>query len=324
MGSSIVSVVIPTRNRPELVKRAVHSALAQTLEKIEVCVVIDGPDPETFSELSKCSDSRLRVIQLASNKGGAGARNEGISKSQSEWIAFLDDDDEWLPQKLECQLEAATASQYQWPIITSFVTARTPKGEFTYPRRLPRHSEDLSEYLLARNTLSYGEGLIQTSTILTKRELLLTVPFREELPKHQDWDWILHVHSLEGVAVEFVPEALAVWHLWEQRASTSGNSNWENSLDWIQQNQHLITPRAYAAFVLVEVGSQAAHTRRWAAFWQLLLEAFRLGKPKPIDLFVFMGMWIVPQELRRSMKSLQSKAAQKLSHLPSLKADATG
>ena len=94
-----VSAVIPTRGRPELLRRAVRSALAQTLRDIEVVVVIDGPDPVTHGVLQELAqqDSRLRVLALPSSVGGSDARNRGVDAAAGEWIAFLDDDDEWLP-----------------------------------------------------------------------------------------------------------------------------------------------------------------------------------------------------------------------------------
>ncbi len=96
----LVSVVIPTRNRPHLVGRAVRSALAQTLDAIEVIVVVDGPDEATLQALRQIDDARLRVKTLPRNLGPGEARNAGVGEAQSRWIAFLDDDDEWFPRNL--------------------------------------------------------------------------------------------------------------------------------------------------------------------------------------------------------------------------------
>jgi glycosyltransferase involved in cell wall biosynthesis len=219
-----VSVIIPTRDRPQLVQRAVANALKQTLKEIEVIVVIDGPDRETFLELTKLDAPHLKILQLPTSRGGAGARNAGVAKAKGRWIAFLDDDDEWLPEKLWLQLEAALCSPHRFTIVTSFITTRTPQGDFIYPRRLPRPSEPLSEYLLARNSLSFGEGLIQTSTIFTEKELLVQVPFQEGLSKHQDWDWLLRASKLEGVGIDFINQPLAIWYRWEKRPSTSSTT----------------------------------------------------------------------------------------------------
>ncbi len=295
-----ISVIIPTHRRSQLVKRAVASAMEQTLSDIEIIVVIDGLDIATDTELAKINDPRLRIVQLPISEGGAAARNAGIAQAKAAWIAFLDDDDEWLPQKLELQLAAAEKSQYQYPVISCCLTARTPKGDFTYPRRFPKAEEPLSEYLLARNSLSFGEGLIQTSTIFTKKELLTKVPFPEGLPKHQDWDWLLKVDTLADVGIEFVTDTLVVWHCW-QRQSTSNTSNWQQSLAWIRASQNLVTPRAYSGFMMTQVAPQAAREGQWQVFWSLLQEASR-GRPKAIDLILYFLMWFVPQNVRRSLR----------------------
>ena len=308
----LISVVIPTLNRPLLVTRAVQSVLQQTLQDLEAIVVIDGLDESTGVELAKIKDSRLQIVQLPTSRGGAGARNAGVAQSRGEWIAFLDDDDEWLPQKLELQLAAARASQYSLPIISCCLIARTPKGEFKYPRRFPYPEEHLSEYLLARNSFSFGEGLIQTSTIFTKTELLQRVPFQAGLPKHQDWDWMLRVNSMAEVGIEFVPEALVIWYRWEQRPSTSSNSDWQTSLEWIRENSHLVTPRAYSAFLMLQVAPQAAYQREWPEFLPLLRESIEHGKPKAIDFLLYLGMWLIPRDTRRSLRGLWGQKTQSL------------
>lgn len=305
----LVSIVIPTRNRVLLAKRAVQSVLIQTLKEIEVIVIIDGPDEATVRELSSIDDARLKVIELPVSGGASKARNTGVTQAQGEWIAFLDDDDEWFPQKLERQLEVANLSQYTFPIIGSCLIARTPKGDFVRPKRFLRPSEPLSEYLLVRNSLFPGEGLIQTSVIFTKKELLQKVPFRD-LRRHQDWDWLLRVSTLEGVGIEFVPEPLALWYIEEKRSSVSSTSNWQNSLSWIRENRNLVTPRAYSAFIMVEVGPRAAQGGEWNSFLPLLWESIRLGDPKPIDFLLYLSMWLIPQETRRSLRALLGKRTQ--------------
>src|SRR5438105_11417977 len=96
-----VSVAIPTRGRPRQIVCAVRSALWQTHAPLEVIVVVDGADPQTTEALETIDDARLRVVVQAQHVGGSEARNIGIRSSRGAWIAFLDDDDEWLPRKLE-------------------------------------------------------------------------------------------------------------------------------------------------------------------------------------------------------------------------------
>ena len=105
----LVSVVIPTRNRPILVLRAVRSALHQTLREIEVIVVIDGePGRETADAIARLYEDRVRCIVLQEAVGGSEARNIGIRDAHVlRGLLCSIDDDEWLPAKLELQLEAA-------------------------------------------------------------------------------------------------------------------------------------------------------------------------------------------------------------------------
>ena len=306
----IVSVVIPTHNRPHLVKRAVMNALMQSLKDIEVIVVIDGVDENTSSTLSQINDSRLQIIGLPTNHGACFARHIGVQSAVGEWIAFLDDDDEWMPQKLELQLSAAKASKYKFPIISSYLIAKTPQGEEIYPRRLPRQSEHISEYLFIRNGLFQGEGLVQTSTILTRKELLYKVPFCNTFKKHDDWDWLLSATATEDVGVEFVPEILSIWHLEQNHKSLSRSGSWEISFNWIQSKRDSVTPRAYSSFILAEVSARAAVTGDWKILWQLLKAAFQFGKPQPIDICLCFGMWIFPQNIRGKLRNIFQRQPQ--------------
>src|ERR1700689_3220728 len=151
-----VSAVIPTRGRPELLRRAVRSALAQTLREIEVVVVIDGEDSATKLALEELmhEDGRVRVLAFATSVGGSDARNRGVDAASGEWIAFLDDDDEWLPGKLQAQIDAMKPSKAGILIGTCKLIARTPGKDYVWPRRMPASNEQIGEYLLARRTLT--------------------------------------------------------------------------------------------------------------------------------------------------------------------------
>lgn len=276
--------------------RAVNSVLGQTVTDVEVIVVIDGPDPETAGALAAIGSPQLKVLALPRQGGGARARNEGVNAATREWLAFLDDDDEWLPEKLERQLTVATASSARHPIVACQVLARMKGREFIWPRKPP--SEPLSEYLLARDSWRQGEGLLQTSTLLTTRRLVLEVPFAEGLRKHQDWDWLLRAALTPGVKIEFVPQPLATWNLEPSPVSVSRSHDWQGSLVWIRERRSLVTPRAYAGFIATQVASQAARQRQWGAFLPLLTEMFQIGKPKTIDILLLLGMWVVPPCLR--------------------------
>src|SRR3954451_8490265 len=107
MTTPLVSVVIPTTKRPHLVIRAVRSVLSQTITDLELIVAIDGPNPETGAVLAAIADPRVRIVQHQTGAGAGAARNLGARHATGKWIGFLDDDDEWLPRKLESQLALA-------------------------------------------------------------------------------------------------------------------------------------------------------------------------------------------------------------------------
>jgi hypothetical protein len=303
-------VVIPTRGRPELVARAARSALAQTTRDLEVVVVLDGPDPRSMAVLESIDDARVRVEALARAAGPGAARNAGVRAAAASWVAFLDDDDEWRPDKLARQLESATSSRYACPIVASRLLARDGNGrDRLWPRRLPRAGEPLSEYLLARRGFFWGEALVQTSTLLMRRELLERVPFREELLRHEDLDLLLRAIREPGAGLVFAApqEPLAIWHTEPGRARASQSPGWEASLAWIRSVRTLVTPRAYAAFVLAWVAVEAARDRRRATLLRFVAEAFRGGRPAPVDLVVATGAWVLPAGAReRASAALDS------------------
>jgi glycosyltransferase involved in cell wall biosynthesis len=302
----LVSVVIPTLDRPHEAVGAARSALAQTLREVEVIVVVDGPGEPTLDALGQVEDPRLRVNALPDRIGPGGARNAGVTEARAEWIAFLDDDDRWEPRKLAVQLEAARRSSGRYPIISCRLIARGVGREMLCPRRLPSPDEHLSEYLLSRRGLFWGERLIHTSTLLTRKELLERVRFRVDLKKHEDWDWLLRVNTIDGVEVAFPPDPapLAVWSTDEGRPRASTKPDWRFSLAWLRENRDLITPRAYASCLLTIVSEDAARERSPRALWLLPCEALRRGTPRPLDLLLYVGIWVLPGRLRLALARL--------------------
>ncbi|MFB3915161.1 MAG: glycosyltransferase family 2 protein [Terriglobales bacterium] len=286
----LVSAVIPTRNRPELVVHAVLSALNQTFRNLEVVVVIDGPDAATEAALKEIEDARLRVIALPQNVGGSDARNTGVQAARGQWIAFLDDDDEWLPNKIERQLARASASNFHFPVISCQQFVHTGHAEMIWPREMP--SEPISEYLFSRKLLSYGDGVLSMITLLTPRQLMIEVPFRSGLRKHQDTDWVLRAVRHPGVGIEFVPEPLAVWNVLEGVQTVGRRVDWKFSLEWVRSNRQLLTPRAYAGFVLTHCAGEAAAQREWRAFPILLIESCRFGSPRLFDFVLYAVAWL--------------------------------
>jgi glycosyltransferase involved in cell wall biosynthesis len=100
----LVSVIIPAYNAATTIQRALDSALAQTYEPVEVIVIDDCSEDATADIVSAYRDDRIRLLRLPQNQGESGAMNAGIEVARGEYIAFLDADDEWVPEKLAIQL----------------------------------------------------------------------------------------------------------------------------------------------------------------------------------------------------------------------------
>ena len=156
----IVSAVIPTRNRPGLVVRATVSALEQSFRGLEVIVVVDGPDEATLHALAEIRDPRLRVIALEESVGGRGSEKRWRPCSERQWVALLDDDDEWLPRKIGKQLAAALSSRDDRILVVSQFIERSPAREdVVRPRRLTPAKASISANICSTSSAIFKHPL---------------------------------------------------------------------------------------------------------------------------------------------------------------------
>ena len=300
---SLVSAVIPTHGRPALLACAVRSALLQTWPRIEVIVVVDGPDPVTESQLESLADPRLRTVFLPVARGGSAARNAGVRAARGEWIALLDDDDEWHQQKIERQMRAVTLSRDWFPIVSCRLIAQSPSASRVLPRRPYESPQPVADYLFCRTGLFDPGGLLQTSTLLAPRDLLLAIPFREALPMHQDWDWLIHAAAHEGVGITMVDKPLVTWRVEDPRDSVSRNASWQTSLAWIRELRPLISARAFSSFVAVQCAWRAQRSGAGLRARLDILRAFLFeGRPGWLSLLHFLLFSVLPTRLRRSLR----------------------
>ncbi|GHF36009.1 glycosyltransferase involved in cell wall biosynthesis [Deinococcus metalli] len=303
-GDPLVSVVIPTRGRPELLlSRALRTALAQTLAAIEVIVVVDGPDTATLDALHSVTDPRVRVLAQPAAVGGSEARNIGVRAARAAWIALLDDDDEWLPHKLEQQWAVAQAHGDRVIVACPWIE-RTPRGDTAQPPRQPEAGETIGDYMLARRTSGERASGLVSSLLFTSRDLLLDVPFQPGLPKHQDWDWLLRAAARPGVHLATSADVGAIWYYEEPRASVSRHQDWRFSLAWAQEHlrRGTMSPRAFAAFLNSHVSTAAQLSGDHAAALPLL-RAFAGARPRAFEWVRFLSGWVIPLEARRTLRS---------------------
>jgi glycosyltransferase involved in cell wall biosynthesis len=254
------------------VVRAVRSALQQTYANVEVVVVVDGPDEATVEALQALGEPRLRVIALTGNVGGSEARNIGIREARGSWIGLLDDDDEWLPEKLAKQMAAPGKVTARHRMVTCQRLERQPgHADVVAPRRVLRAGEDVSEYMFYSEDRKRHTCGPQTSSYLATKELFLDVPFSKGLKCHQDWDWYLRAMRHGETAAFMVEEPLYVMHVETTRARVTDVARWELSLAWVESRKDLFTARAYNSFLINDCMHRCEETRNRARIFSKLL-----------------------------------------------------
>lgn len=306
----LVSAVIPTCGRPDFLLGAVRSVLKQTWPKMEVVVVVDGPDPATEAQLQLLHDARICAVFLDHPCGGSDARNAGVRAARGEWIAFLDDDDEWLPEKIHRQMRAVAAMPDWFPVVSCRVIAQSPSLSRVLPPRTYEAAQPVGDYLFCRHGLRDSGGLLQTSTLLASRELLLAVPFQSGLPMHQDWDWAIRVTAHKGVGLRMLPQPLVLWRVEDHRTSVGRSPDWRASLAWIRRIRPLISQRAFSWFIAIQCAwrvqaSRAGISARLALLWLYLVH----GQPELRSFLLFVVFGCIPTALRKKLSLLMKRIA---------------
>jgi glycosyltransferase involved in cell wall biosynthesis len=199
----LVSVVIPTKDRPVFLARALRSALSQSVEDVEIIVVDDGPSQQTADVVDSFVARRasIHLVQTTGGVGGAEARNVGVAHATGQWIAFLDDDDYWHEQKLERQLDALKQSNGSVASATGY--------RIMYPLSISRVVLPplLADY---RRTLLRGNVLGGASVCMCTAEAFDRIGgFDRTLPSGQDWDLWLRLSEVGRIAI--VPEPLTYY-----------------------------------------------------------------------------------------------------------------
>ena len=205
LNNPLISVIIPTHNRGAILGRAIDSVLAQSYGNIEVIVVDDGSNDDSEAVVRSILDARLSYIRLDKNLGGAMARNIGIRAAKGEYIAFQDSDDEWVPDKLEKQLQVFDSPGKNFGVIYSgFLII----GD-NYSRYMPPGSVEKKEGYIYEQLLM--ENFVGTPTLLVKKEVFDRVGvFDGSLPRYHDWE--LAIRMAAEYEFGFIDEPLVRVH----------------------------------------------------------------------------------------------------------------
>ena len=194
-----ISVIIPTHNRADILPRAIKSIQNQTRPVDEIIVVSDGSTDNTEEVVKALAekDGRIRLIAYHPGHNGNYARNRGLEAATGEFIAFLDDDDEWLPRKTELQMELFEKEPDVGLVYSSQNCIYTDSG-ITYQTQ-PMYRGDLSKRIFIR-----GEMGTPSQVMVRKSVLDETGPFDLELGALQDYD--LWIRCCLVTKVDFVAE----------------------------------------------------------------------------------------------------------------------
>jgi glycosyltransferase involved in cell wall biosynthesis len=300
----LVSAVIPTRNRPAMVCRAVRCALGQTHLNLEVVVVIDGPDAATLEALEALNEDRLRIVAINQNVGGSEARNEGVRRARGEWIAFLDDDDEWLPEKIERQLAAAATMSEPLSFVACQFLDRDQYGQRVFPTVNQDRDAPFSEYLLCRPGLFSGSGYVQTSTWLVSKTLADKCAFTPRLKRNQDLDWMLRAMSIPGAHFRLVREPLSIFNSVQHDGRVSKAADWEFHYRWAIENRRYFTRKALAYFLSTTCVEDAVRQgRRLPAGSTLIRAILRYGDASFTSFLYFFYYFFVSEKFRQRSRS---------------------
>ena len=200
-----VSVIIPTYNRSFLILRAVHSVLNQTYSDLECIVVDDCSTDNTKQVIESIDDERLVYLRHNVNNHASAARNTGIKQAKGQLIAFLDSDDEWLPEKLAKQVQLIQSLPEKVGMVYCWMDYYDENFKVIKEHH-PTLKGRVFSYLFDKQALG------ACSTLLVRSEVVRAVEgFDESLPRGNDGDFIRRV-CLE-YEVDFIPEMLVKYHV---------------------------------------------------------------------------------------------------------------
>jgi glycosyltransferase involved in cell wall biosynthesis len=252
---SPVTAVIPTIGRPD-VYRALASVRRQTLAT-EIVVVWDGAgDPP--AELTDLDD--VTLVRTPGAAGGGFARNLGVAAASTPYVAFLDDDDEWLPTKSEQQVAVAQTliANGRRPIVSCQSYTRA-SGTDQLTDAVPARTYvdgPVEDYLFQGRALGFQRPAVHVPTMLTTTSLARDVEWDPSLRRHQDWDWLLRATNAADVVLHQIAEPLAIVDIGSP-ASVSASSDWVTTWEWGRRWKHTWSPQTYSDFMFGQTVRQS-------------------------------------------------------------------
>ena len=294
-----VSAVIPTYRRHEEVLAAVESVLNQTRPVDEIIVCNDGPDPEKRLLLEKLGRDEIKFVEAPRRGLPAATRNYAIKQASGDLIALLDDDDVWGREKIEAQLKMLPDTSR--PIVISgrekiFVDGG---GSYIHPVETYKAGKAIT-YMLRT-------GGFHTSTIVASRSLFMDHPLREDIPRHEDWEWILSVS--DAADFHMVPDIVCTRSYTTQDGRVTQGGKFHLTFEWLQANSSRLPRRAKTYLLCKTLSRKAAHDRDFRAGISVLVNVI---KNRDITLTAALWLvlpWISSPRIRNWMKLGRSSLA---------------
>lgn len=239
-STPLISVVIPTFNRADIIVNTLNSVLNQSWRNIEVFVVDDASTDNTAQVMGTVTDPRVHFVSLPENTGGTRPRNEGIARSTGEFIALLDSDDEWLPEKLQRQYDFLRNFEGEARVCMTAKINKRPEGRHIRRNKPLEGYTSVMEYLLLGNDF-------QTSTLLMDATIAKTTTFDPQLRKHQDWDFALRLEENHARFFYF-DEPLTLYDDSDSVARISSDGKRDKSLLWLDSIKSRVPAYIYYGF----------------------------------------------------------------------------
>ena len=232
MEEPLVSVIIPTYNRALILKETIQSVLEQTYERLELIVIDDGSTDDTQAVVDGFKDERIIYIKQE-HKGLPSARNKGIENAKGEYIAFLDSDDMWLPEKIDKQLKIFNKNKLKLGVVYCGVEYIDEKSRKAKEKKLPAYKGNIFlELLGARRNVVLGAG----STVLVKKECFQRCGLLDEnLPYRVDLELLIRISK--KFHFDYVPETLVKIRIHDKRMSFN--------LDTVIKGRELLFEKIY-------------------------------------------------------------------------------
>lgn len=253
----LISVIIPTYNRKELLERAVRSVLSQTYRNIELIVVDDASTDSTKEMIEAIQDERVRYIRHESNLGAAAARNTGIRDAQGDYIAFQDSDDDWMPKKIEKQMGIFLDSSPETGVVyCGFFRQRNGKKTRIPSKKITQKEGDIFQSLLL------GYYLVGTPSVIIKKEVFERVGmFNEDYPALEEWDLWLRIS--QDYRFQFINEELLVSYQTPESLSVNRHLFLNGYLQLLKDHGKELNnnPKALSN-LYIEIANQYCHIRK--------------------------------------------------------------